>query len=79
MSAGRESAGLKLKDKVLTLLLDEYSKGIKGWHVSRKRYARYAQEGEEILKRMEAEGILKSHEETPKGGGTICRVYTRKI
>ena len=68
-----------MKDKVLALLDDEYSKGIKGWHVSRKRYARYAQEGEEILKRMEAEGILKSHEETPKGGGTICSVYTRKI
>lgn len=65
-----------MKDKVLTFL-DENPSGIKGWHVSRKRFTRSAQEGEEVLIKMEAEGILISRKEMPEGGGTISRIYTR--
>ena len=59
-------------------LLDEKPNGeIKKGDLSRKRLTRSAQEGDEVLKRMEDEGILISGEERTEGGGPVTRLYTR--
>ena len=79
LSAGRELARKNMKDKVLDLVDENPNGEIKKGDLSRKRYVRSAQEGEKVLKKMEAEGILISREKMPEGGGTISKIYTRKI
>lgn len=74
--AGRELAQQKLEDKVMALV-DENPNGITTRDVYRKRLSRSSRLAHEILKNMEAKGILISREKMPEGGGTISRIYTR--
>ena len=73
LSATRDKARRELRGKVLALLGDN-PEGISARDVQRARIARDADEAHALLADMEE---LSGHDEQPKSGGHVTRIYTR--
>ena len=76
LSAGRYKARRKIRDEVLTLLVDS-PKGIRASDVYRARITADAEAAHALLATMEAEGELTGCDEQPEGGGHVTRIYTK--
>lgn len=81
LSAGRESAQHKLREKVLALCIDKPS-GIRPADLYRHHVVPNAETARELLLAMERDGQITGRDEKPQGGppqggGHVPRIYTK--